>query len=174
MFFSTCTAVDNEPQTCVPSYQVLKMRVSLLSSAPSVSPGDGPNPERQVTARQSRSGSLASFCSDAGGTTYVSDGTTERSSVNARWVLSSDRVFDSVQNPMVFDRPSGLPVSCAAVVLRKYSLPPFASANTPSGELAGITVNPGIGDEPSVSARFSNCTTRTVAAPDVNAAREKA
>src|SRR5258707_15664135 len=91
---ATTPAVDNEPQTCVPSYQVLKMRESLLSSGPSLSFCDGPKPGRQVTVMQSRNGTLPAFCSDAGGTTYTSEGTVVRDRSSARGPPTSDRVFD--------------------------------------------------------------------------------
>src|SRR5689334_6422576 len=107
----TRTAVDSPPHTWLPSNHVLKMRVSLLSSGPSTSFGDGASPAiGQPIVRQSRSGTLPAFCSLAGGTTYTSDGTCRRVNPNARWLLSSELVFVRFHNPMTFVRPSGLPV----------------------------------------------------------------
>src|SRR5262245_53981043 len=85
---------------------------------------------------------------------------------------SSERVFVSVQKPSECERPVKLLASTVAVDVTKYSVPPFASENTPSGAFAGIIVNDGTTGGPALTARFENCTTRTCAAPDVSDARD--
>src|SRR3954452_21814912 len=76
---------------------------------------------------------------------------------------------------MLFDIPVVLRASCAAVELRKYSVPLFSVAkSTAPGDWDGARAKPGIGLDPARSARFSIATMCVLLAPAERAFFENA
>src|SRR5476651_713751 len=135
------------------------MRLSLLSMGPSTSDLDGPTPARQLDTRQSRSGTGPTFCSEGGGTPYVSDARVLLVIASAGADESSDLVLVSRQTAMLFDMPAAFSVSwIAAVDCENHSLPLSRRSYAVLGTSDGQSVNDGV---PLARARLESWTTVT-------------
>src|SRR4051812_12154417 len=134
------------------------MRLSLLSRCPSTSLGDGPRSSRHSVTKQSRRGTLPSFCSDAGGTPYASEAIVLLTNVSDGLLVDSEFVFESVQSTTLLDMPVPS-ASSPAVELMKNSVPLLCVANWVPFESAGQTVNPGTTFVPFLLVKFWRFTT---------------